>query len=183
MNPRAPERWTSGPKSELSREDVSTTAGAPSTLVIRAATSKPSRSGRLTSSRTRSGCSSPAAAIAVRPSGASPITSNPSLSNRRRAVDRKVGGSSTMRTLVLTGCINHRPFAGPERYGWLHPGCRGDVAVRLGRIGRPEERAAGDEEGGAGAGGDPGGGRVDAAVDLDLDGVADERAQAGDLVR
>src|SRR3954465_14090190 len=183
MNPRAPLRWTRGPKSELSRLEVRTTAGAPSTLVMRAATSKPSRSGRLTSSSTRSGCSSPAAAIAVRPSGASPITSNPSLSNRRRAVDRKVGWSSTMRTFVLTGCINHRPSAGPDRYGWLHPGRGGDVAVGLGRIGGAEERAAGDEQRGAGVRSGARGRRVDAAVDLELGAVAQQPAQAPDLVR
>src|SRR3954464_12548356 len=183
MNPRAPLRWTRGPKSELSRLDVSTTAGAPSTLVMRAATSKPSMSGRLTSSSTRSGCSSPAAAIAVRPSGASPITSNPSLSNRRRAVDRKAGWSSTMRTFVLTGCINHRPYAGPQRYGWLHPGRGGDVAVGLARIRRSEQRAAGHEQRGAGVRRGARGRRVDAAVDLHVDVVADQAAQARDLVR
>src|SRR4051812_20259834 len=183
MNPRAPLRCTSGPKSELSRLEVSTTAGAPSTLVIRAATSKPSMSGRLTSSSTRSGLSSPAAVIAVRPSGASPTTSKPSLSNSRRAVDRKVGWSSTMRTFVLTGCINHRPYAGPQRYGWLHPGRGGDVAVGLARVRRPEQRAAGHEQRGAGVRRGARGRRVDAAVDLHVDVVADEAAQPRDLVR
>src|SRR2546428_9617607 len=77
MNPRAPLRSTSGPKSEPSRLETRTTAGPAPPYVRRAATSKPSRSGRCTSRRTSCGKSSAAARSADAPPEASPTTSQP----------------------------------------------------------------------------------------------------------
>src|SRR5204862_2882690 len=86
-NPRAPDCSTSGPKSAASRLEVRITAGEPPFIVAsRLATSKPSKSGSWTSSRTTSGRSSCAARTAESPSSASPTTSKPSAWSSTRAV-------------------------------------------------------------------------------------------------
>src|SRR5436305_11950881 len=98
--PRAPLRSTSPENSVASRLEVRTTAGdAPFHEVSRAATSNPSMPGSCTSSSTTSGWSRAASSSAVSPSSASPTTSNPSASSSARAVTRKLGWSSTMRTV------------------------------------------------------------------------------------
>ena len=96
--PRAPERKTSGPKSDESRLETRITTGPSALPVRRAATSNPSMSGSCTSSSTTSGWSRPASVSADAPSAASPTTSKPSASRRTRAVARNDGWSSTIRT-------------------------------------------------------------------------------------
>jgi phosphoribosyl-ATP pyrophosphohydrolase/phosphoribosyl-AMP cyclohydrolase len=73
---------------------------APFWLVSLVATSNPSKSGSWTSRSTTSGWSSFACLSALTPFSASPTTSNPSAWRRARAVARKLGWSSTMRTRV-----------------------------------------------------------------------------------
>src|SRR5581483_7024002 len=112
MNPAAPLRATSGPKSAASRLETSTTIGPSPFPVSSAATAKPSTSGSWTSSRTRSGRSRRAASSADAPSTASPTTSNPSARRSARAVSRKDGWSSTIRTLITLRIVAQRVAAG-----------------------------------------------------------------------
>src|SRR4051812_42258408 len=101
MKPTAPLRPTSGPKSEPSRLETSTTVGPPLRPVSRDATSNPSRSGRWTSSSTSCGSSSAAASRADAPSTASPTTSKPSASRSALACVRKPEWSSTIKTFTF----------------------------------------------------------------------------------
>src|SRR5205823_11252139 len=68
----------------------------------RSHTSNPSRSGSWTSSRTRSGLSSRTERSASTAFSASPTTSYPSASNSGRAPARKLGWSSTIKTVMPT---------------------------------------------------------------------------------
>ena len=109
--PRAPDWATRDPKSERSRLEVSTMAGDHPFRVSCSATAKPSMSGSWTSSRRTSGRSLSAASMPAAPSWASPTTSKPSDSSSARAVRRKLGWSSTIRTVLgmHTWWHAHRP--------------------------------------------------------------------------
>ena len=105
MKPRDPEAVTSAPNSDASRLDTSTTWVRFPFDVSRDVTSKPSMSGSWTSRRTTSGLSRATHASAEAPSSASPTTSKPSASSSWRAVDRKLGWSSTMRTVGIARMV------------------------------------------------------------------------------
>ena len=96
---------TSGPKSDESRLETRITAGESGWPVMRAATSKPSMSGSWTSSSTSWGFRRQVSSTALAPSTASPMTLNPSDSRSTRALARKDGWSSTIRTVQSTGSI------------------------------------------------------------------------------
>src|SRR6266508_2624245 len=81
----------------------------------RSVTSNPERSPSWTSRRTTSGRRAPAAWMAPCPSSDSPITSNPSLSSRSRAKDRKIGWSSTISTDTAMGRILAEPSRWRQR--------------------------------------------------------------------
>src|SRR5207253_2778800 len=99
--PRAPDCSTSEPKSASSRLDVRTTCARMPLRERRLATSNPSMSGSWMSRSTTSGCRRSTAATAETPSAASPTTWKPSSSRSVRAVARKLGWSSTMRTVLI----------------------------------------------------------------------------------
>ncbi len=84
---------------------------------MRAATSKPSMSGSCTSRSTSWGLRRQVSSTALAPSTASPMTLNPSDSSSTRALARKDGWSSTMRTVQST-VIDSRHRANPFTYGW-----------------------------------------------------------------
>src|SRR4051812_28739498 len=104
-----------------------------------------------------------------------------------RAVARKVGWSSTMRTVVVTGTSWRRAatsmvvLALPRRdrigvHGAL------DAAEGRGRVVLAEDGGPGDEQRGAGVRARAGGVLVDAAVDLEVDVGPEQRAQPPQLV-
>ena len=149
--PRAPERDTSGPKSDESRLETRITAGASGWAVIASATWKPSVSGSCTSSSTTSGRSRQVSVTAVAPSTASPMTVNPSASSRMRAVARNDGWSSTMSTVCAISRGDCLRAGGGRLYGWPHlvgSGGDGGCEAADGRPGvvRAEHRGAGHEQ-------------------------------------
>src|SRR6476646_6301681 len=105
MNARVGVCATSDPYSAAMWLEVRTTTERTPRAANRSATSKPSRSGSPTSSRTTSGCRSWAAAIAPWPSAASPTTLTPSASSIRRALARNDGWSSTINTVITSGIL------------------------------------------------------------------------------
>src|SRR3954471_984215 len=72
---------------------------------MRVATSKPSMSGRFTSSSTRSGRRSRATSTPCSPVAASPTTTKPSDSSNMRALDLKLGWSSTITTVLAIALL------------------------------------------------------------------------------
>src|SRR5512147_3228619 len=92
-----------------------------------------------------------------------------------------------MRTVVLTSGLSWRRAGAavlrlaPLRRGRARPGGGGDARERGTRVVVTEDRGAGDEQRRACLRAGPGGLLVDAAVDLELDLVGQQRAQPAQL--
>src|SRR4051812_20149696 len=124
---------------------------------------------------------------ALAPSTASPMTWNPSDSSRTRALARKDGWSSTMRTvqstftiLVSAGTPSHTAGRTCVEAHLIGDG-GADLSDHLARVGRAEHRGSRDEHRRACPRAAPRGLRVDPAVDLDRHIGADQGAQALEL--
>src|SRR5215218_2677807 len=141
---------------------------------------KPSVSGSWTSRRTTSGRRRQHCEMADAPSSASPTTSNPSDSSTMRALARKDGWSSTMRTVqAICRRLWLQVDGGPIRLAVLRSD-RWSYDLReppdhgAGVLGS-EDGGARDEQRGARLGARVDGRDIDAAVDLEGRIVADQR--------
>ena len=177
-NPRAPERATSGPKSDESRLDTSTMSG-PLPLVSRPATSKPSMSGSWTSRRTRwaepLGLGDARRSVSSFADDVEPLGLEQHASARtkgRVVVDDEDGQSHREAIVNADNTIPIRLATPPPRP--RSRGTRRRDPARRRRPSRPRTRRAGLRARAGGAG-------VDPAVDLEGRSRADQRPQALDL--